>query len=268
FNLGKALTLSLYFTARPGPSTTDVSSYTTTSAVPWKVITMPATGRYESEVTWTSKFGFSTTQFGGAANGQTASSGLTYIPIEASAPISRGWNSTSDSLPLRILRPDRPPRSPSRQTARPEPVPGSPQLGGQVQAINNIGRPATISLGFIEELDTEREYMHPVLTYPNVGNGLSVIGSPARMLSVHVSLNHQEAACDGLSGGIVSPTDQPIWEVDLLSLGPSTVVRISQDPNTGAFVASNTSAGAAPATLNAPLNAQDHLSTGRTVRLK
>lgn len=79
------------------------------------------------------------------------------------------------------------------------------------------------------------------------------------MLSVHVSLNHQEAARDGLSGGIASPTDQPIWEVDLLSLGPSTVVRISQDPNTGAFVASNMSAEAAPAPLNVPLHVQDHL---------
>ncbi|EIW58233.1 uncharacterized protein TRAVEDRAFT_47400 [Trametes versicolor FP-101664 SS1] len=219
FNLGKAITLSLYFTARSDPSTTDVSSYTTAATVPWKVITMPATGRYESEVTWTSKFGFSNTQSGGGvAGGQTTSSGLTYIPIEASVPV--------------------------------EPVPGSPHLGSQVQAINNIGRPATISLGFIEELDTDREYMHPVLTYPNVGNGLSVVGSPARMLSVHVSLNHQEAARDGLSGGIASPTDQPIWEVDLLSLNPSTVIRISQDPTTGAFVASNTSADAVPAPLN------------------
>lgn len=36
FNLGKAITLSLYFTARSDPSTTDVSSYTTAATVPWK----------------------------------------------------------------------------------------------------------------------------------------------------------------------------------------------------------------------------------------
>ncbi|KAL1944923.1 hypothetical protein VTO73DRAFT_2543 [Trametes versicolor] len=242
FNLGKAITLSLYFTARSDPSTTDVSSYTTAATVPWKVITMPATGRYESEVTWTSKFGFSNTQSGGGvAGGQTASSGLTYIPIEASVPVAGQVTTLSVT-----------PNNPTGQLSYSftEPVPGSPHLGSQVQAINNIGRPATISLGFIEELDTDREYMHPVLTYPNVGNGLSVVGSPARMLSVHVSLNHQEAARDGLSGGIASPTDQPIWEVDLLSLNPSTVIRISQDPTTGAFVASNTSADAVPAPLN------------------
>ncbi len=38
FNLGKALTLSLYFIVCPGPSTTDMLSCTATSTVPWKYV--------------------------------------------------------------------------------------------------------------------------------------------------------------------------------------------------------------------------------------
>ncbi|EIW55479.1 uncharacterized protein TRAVEDRAFT_49969 [Trametes versicolor FP-101664 SS1] len=95
FNLGKALTLSLYLTMRPGPTATNVSAYTVTSTAPWKVIAMPATGlstggrplalrigTFLDEQTWDSN-----TQFDQTST-QVASSGLTYIPIEVGQVIT------------------------------------------------------------------------------------------------------------------------------------------------------------------------------------
>ncbi|KAL1941727.1 hypothetical protein VTO73DRAFT_6727 [Trametes versicolor] len=93
FNLGKALTLSLYLTMRPGPTATNVSAYTVTSTAPWKVIAMPATGLSTGGRPLALRIGtFLDEQVGNFLGPMrnvfadlgtsAASSGLTYIPIE------------------------------------------------------------------------------------------------------------------------------------------------------------------------------------------
>ncbi|KAI0777270.1 hypothetical protein BD413DRAFT_676463 [Trametes elegans] len=179
--------------------------------VAWRVTTLSAKGRSVLEATWTSTLGFCMPQIGG--NSRIVSSG-TYTPINVGEVTTLTVNKNA--------------KPPVYYFTDPVALPGT----DNVQAINKCGHPSTIGLGFITDVGTTDETMSPILTWDEVGNGLTVTGEFTPVLRAYVALKYQ--ASDIIRGEIRSHT--PIWEKNLLSLAPDTVIHISKDPM-GGYVA-------------------------------
>ncbi|KAI0674467.1 hypothetical protein C8Q78DRAFT_989392 [Trametes maxima] len=203
-NLGEDVTLLLCFT----PPSPDL--FIKQFPVAWKVTTLSAVGHSGIDATWTSTLGFCMPQIGG---GQRIVSASNYTHMKVGDVTTLTVNNAVNP-PVYFFTPP---------IARPG--------VDSIQAINNVGHPATIALGFITDPDTPNEVMNPVLTWTDVGNGLAVTGEFTPVLRAYVALKYQ--ASEILRGEVQGV--KPIWEANLLSLGPHTTIIVSKDA-TGAFV--------------------------------
>ncbi|KAI0360515.1 hypothetical protein OH77DRAFT_1516998 [Trametes cingulata] len=204
-NLGEDVTLMLCFTP-PGPDL-----FVKQFPVAWKVTTLSATGGSTLDATFTSQLGFCMPQIGGNSKIVSASN---YMAINVGQITTLNLNTAVNP--------------PVYHFTAPVPSPASKAI----QAVNNAGHPVAIALGFINDMGTNDETMNPVLTWKNVGQGMTVTGEFTPVLRAYVTLNYQ--ASEILKGELRNT--KPIWEANLASLGPKTKIRIVKDAD-GAFSA-------------------------------